>query len=380
MKFRIRFAEQITGLFILAAIGALALILILMGPNQRWFKKDYYFYTFFNSANGLKRGQPIRMKGLQIGIVDNFGMIEDSYIIRMDFHIYSEEVHRIKSSSLIELITNPLNIGGGLVMYTDESMYLQIRATVENQDKGTKKDPIYIPSKDTKEGRELFMAGLVDFDYGDNVINDTIAKVQNTLSYIENVASEINNEVKKVDSILTNIDSFSRDIRDADGLVPRLLRDKDGFYENLTATAANIREASNNLSTELKRILQNVARSTANLNKFIANIGDVEGIIPKMLGKTGSVGSLFNDNNQIYNDIVATVKSLERAMKELGEFAAFINSTSPQITEILKEGQDALDEGKDVLEGLSNNPLIRGGITEEREQSSTFQSFRDEDF
>ncbi len=61
MKFRIRFAHQIVGIFVLLAILGIAAILILLGINQRWFAKDYYFWSTFRSAGGLSVGMPIRL-------------------------------------------------------------------------------------------------------------------------------------------------------------------------------------------------------------------------------------------------------------------------------------------------------------------------------
>ena len=36
--------------------------------------------------------------------------------------------------------------------------------------------------------------------------------------------------------------------------------------------------------------------------------------------------------------------------------------------------------GQDVLEAIKNNPLLAGGVSKEREQPTTYQSYRDEDF
>ena len=58
----------------------------------------------------------------------------------------------------------------------------------------------------------------------------------------------------------------------------------------------------------------------------------------------------------------------------------YINSTQPQISTILEKGRDTLDQGKDVLEAVKNNPLLRGGVPPQREQTSTLKSYRDEDF
>ncbi len=47
MKFKIRFADQIVGLFLLVGVLGVAAILILIGINQRWFAKNYYFTSRF---------------------------------------------------------------------------------------------------------------------------------------------------------------------------------------------------------------------------------------------------------------------------------------------------------------------------------------------
>ena len=59
MKFRIRFADQLVGAFLLAAVLAVAVILVFVGINQRWFAKNYQFRSRFDSAGGLSVGMPI---------------------------------------------------------------------------------------------------------------------------------------------------------------------------------------------------------------------------------------------------------------------------------------------------------------------------------
>ena len=57
MKFRIRFADQVVGAFLLLAVLGIAAILVLVGINQRWFAKDYVFRSRFDSA-GTWRSLP----------------------------------------------------------------------------------------------------------------------------------------------------------------------------------------------------------------------------------------------------------------------------------------------------------------------------------
>ena len=61
MKFKIRFADQIVGTFVLAAILAVAAVLVLIGVNQRWFARNYYFTTEFSSGSGLFVDMPISL-------------------------------------------------------------------------------------------------------------------------------------------------------------------------------------------------------------------------------------------------------------------------------------------------------------------------------
>jgi len=70
MKFKIRYADQIVGFFVILSLLAFGTVLILLGVNQRWFAKDYYFRSVFSSSANIAPGTPILMKGFQVGKID----------------------------------------------------------------------------------------------------------------------------------------------------------------------------------------------------------------------------------------------------------------------------------------------------------------------
>ena len=76
MKFKIRFADQIVGFFLLLVLVGVAAVLILVGINQRWFAKNYYFQSLFPSGDGLAVGMPISLKGFQIGKISDIRLNE----------------------------------------------------------------------------------------------------------------------------------------------------------------------------------------------------------------------------------------------------------------------------------------------------------------
>ena len=69
MKLRMRFADQIVGVFVLLALVGIAVMLVFIGINQRWFARNYHFTSSFKTADGISAGMPIMMKGFAIGKV-----------------------------------------------------------------------------------------------------------------------------------------------------------------------------------------------------------------------------------------------------------------------------------------------------------------------
>ncbi len=80
MKFKIRFADQVVGVFVLAAIVAVAVVLILIGVNQRWFAKNYYFTSKFSTGAGMFVGMPISFKGFDIGKIARMSLNEQDEV------------------------------------------------------------------------------------------------------------------------------------------------------------------------------------------------------------------------------------------------------------------------------------------------------------
>ena len=97
MKFKIKFADQIVGLFIIVALAFFAVIVVLIGANQRWFAKDYRFVTSFQSAAGAAPGTSILMKGFTIGKIDKLTLNADNGV-DAEFHIYDTSTTRSAST------------------------------------------------------------------------------------------------------------------------------------------------------------------------------------------------------------------------------------------------------------------------------------------
>lgn len=354
MRFRIRFAQQIVGLFIILALVSLAVILILMGVNQRWFAKNYVFQTLFQTADGLSNGMSIKLRGFEIGKVSQIALNSNNRV-DVTIEIYSEYYEKVKPRSVLELASSPIGLGGGLNFLPGRNDLPPIQ------------EFSFIPSTDTIQGTGLIKDGQVDRPGGNEAINGIIAQVEPLLAELRITAQNTN-------AILANVNQAIEG--KGDNQVVALLRQVNstiGDVRNTLGTVDGIMGTVNTVikdtSTQTSTLLDNVNNITGSLAVTASNLKDPTGLVPKLLDPDGRI---FGEVNKILTEV-------ETSVKQLNDLLAFFNKSTPQISGILEDSKAAIKQTTDVLEGVKNNPLLKGGITEQKVQPSTFKSFREED-
>ena len=373
MRFRIRFARQVVGVFVLIAILGMAGILILLGANQRWFARNYYFHSRFNSASGLSVGMPIQLKGFEIGKVDRISLSKTN-LVEIDFYVYDTYYDKVLPNSVLELAASPIGLGGGSLRFHP------------GRGEGPPLEELtFIPSLDLAEGKTLVAAGLVEMPEGQDMIGSLVGQIQPILAEVSATLVSVHALTDAVTAnlagqgdgpvagILNNLAATSNRLN---GLLDRV----DGLTSDLATITSGLRSDLPKLTASVAGITDNVTGITGNLEATTAALRDPTGLVPKLLDPKGSVATLLNDNNQLFNEIQGALKEVNAIIGQLSQFSTFVNSTQPQIAGLLEKGKTALDQGADVLEAVKNNPLLRGGVPEQKEQGTTFQSYRDKDF
>ena len=340
MKFRIRFAHQIVGVFILLGIVAIAAILILMGVNQRWFAKNYYYWTTFNSAEGLSVGMPIKLKGFEIGKLDTITLTRVN-TVDVEFYIYDTYQSKVTPNSVLQLTSSPLGLGGGLLFHPGEGPAEPLP------------ELSFVPSLDLAQGRELVRKGLVQIPQTEDVIAATIAQLSATLIEIDAAIQVISETMGTIDASLKG-----------EGAGPLAVV--------LNETAV--------LVGKINGLADDVQGVVANLEVMTAEFRDPTGLATRLLDPKGSIATLLDDDERLYRQITETIDELTSVITQLGGLVEFVNSAQPQIAGLMERGRTTLDQGQDVLEAVKNNPLLRRGVPERREQPTTFRSYRDEEF
>lgn len=339
MTIMLRYRDQVVGVFVLAGIVLLISALLFVGVNKRWFKRDPVYRTTFLTAEGLKPGMGLQLRGFTIGHVKNLSLERDDHEgdrVAVTLSVHQEYADRIVDGSVVELAVQPLGFGASLVLYP-----------------GRDGDPLpagaMIPSSDTPEGLALLARGDVDRPQR----RDAVASL---LGLLPSLVAEAEQLVTTMQTMLARLDT--RLMGTADVPSGGLLQTVD----TTTREFGDLAAAVNGRTAELGRILTDLEAVTARL-------ADPEGLIPTLLGDEGSAAMLFHDQAALYD-------RLTTAMDELVALTEFLNRSAPEIGLLMQETIRTLGESEKVLQGLKNNPLLRGGIPPESEAPGTFEGRR----
>ncbi len=391
MKFRIRFAKQVVGVFVLLAFAFLAFVLASMAVDQGWFRRDYYFRSQFNSADGLSVGMSVRFRGFQIGRVTELNLNGENDV-DVVFFVEEDYVDKVREYSVVQNTSNPLGLGGGLEFHMGRSDRRLIDLAAADE------MPL-VPAWESKPARLYVEDDLV-------ILPENNDPVGNAINQLDPVLASINRTLFSLDSVLVSVDQTLAGV--GTGPVQNILVEAEGLMANTSAlvgsartmveqtgnivadtgavvasvgrTAANLETTIAYMDAELRTIMAQIGGIATNVESLTTEFSDPTGLVPRLLESDGSISRLFNDNNELYGQMEQILSSLNESVGQIREFASFLGRTTPQITSLLEQGRQAVDTGQDVLEGVRNNPLIRGGIQEEPPEPTTTRSYRDQDF
>jgi phospholipid/cholesterol/gamma-HCH transport system substrate-binding protein len=339
MKFRIRYADKVVGLFVVLAMLALAAGIILLGANQRWFSRDFRFITRLNSAAGAAPGTPIFLKGFQIGKIKSLHLT-DSNNVDADFIIFDSYYPKVRENSVLELVTSPIGLGTQILFDPGKSDVVL-------------KEGSFIPLADSPEGRDLIDQELVDIPPKDDTITRLLADVSPLLENLNKTVVTVNRTLTEVNRAIAGQSS---------------------------TPLANIVGQASQAMTKVDNIAGSIGAIADNLRATTAAIRDPTGLIPKLLDAKGSLKTILDDKGALYASITSSLGALQATLKNVEDMTASLNAQMPSIAVTLDEGRTAIKQAQDVLEGLKNNPLLRGGIPKRTEQESTYQSMREGQF
>jgi phospholipid/cholesterol/gamma-HCH transport system substrate-binding protein len=317
MKFKIRFADQIVGIFIILSLVALAFVIVVLGKSQRWFAKDVSFTTVFPSAVGLGKNMAVQYKGFAIGSVKTFHLTENDDV-EVIFSIHEEYRDRVKRGSIVELQVSPVGLGNQFLFYAGKGDML---------DEGA-----FIPPMGSAQARELMRQGLVEDIQRDDSISVLMGRVNSLLGHLDEALGE------------------GTDATEIGGIIGSLHKTLEGV-ETLPGS----------LDNTINEIRRGLAPILANLTALTNELNDPDGLIYTVL----------DTDKDVYTNLVTILSSVSSLLDSLDRTIAFIPGQLPQIAGLLMDLRITMQSAEDVLVALTNNPLLKGGVPDRMESQNS---------
>jgi phospholipid/cholesterol/gamma-HCH transport system substrate-binding protein len=316
MKFSIRFADQIVGTLVLLALAILVFVIFMLGKNQRWFVKDCQYKAYFASASGISPNMAVQYKGFTIGHVKKLSLADDDRV-EVVFSIYEEYTYRVTEGSLVERMESPIGLGSSFNFYPGK--------TKEELPEGS-----VIPTVNSPEAKKYIAEGLADIPKS----NDSIG----------NIVNQVNSILETVNAALAG--------SSGDPAIGQIISNVEGITAGLQTLAED-------LSGQIKPILTNLEEVTDILSD-----------------PSGAVMGILDGKGPLYE----AINSLAGIIENLNKTSQFIPTQLPQIATAINELNILLKQVEDVLTSVANNPLLKGGIPENKETGPSGASPRNQKF
>jgi phospholipid/cholesterol/gamma-HCH transport system substrate-binding protein len=281
--------EVRVGLFVLVGIVAFLTILFTM-TDVGTFRGRYYATTVVESAGGMRRGDPVQMRGVNIGRVIDFDIVPGGVGVRME--IYDE--YDIPADSRAQMKSS--GIMGGM--------------TVD-----------IIPGRSTEriaDGAEI---------PGHSGTSDIMAQAAGIGSRADTALMRVNMLLSQdnIEGIGSTVGSANASAEELQSLLDELNGIATQQRGQLAAISASLRRSAAGVESatagpELQRSIQQVDALTAQLARTTTSLNQtsvaLQSVITRLERGEGTLGKLTTDE-QLYNNLNATVNNLNALITDI---------------------------------------------------------------
>lgn len=325
--------ETRLGIFFALALVVAAIVLQLIGAADI-FKKGYPINAVFNNVQELKRGDLIKMAGVEIGRVTDIRLenakasvsmkINDGVVIKTD----SRAV--IKFTGLMG--ANFISIDGGTA---EASTVLP----------GTTMDSAEQPSLST------LMAKLEGVASGVEGLTKSFSP-DNFSTMFGPITDFIKQNSGQLSTIVSNISTASSDIAEGRGTVGALIKTRE-FYNAALGAVTNFQAASGQIS--------------GLIDQANAMVGDAKAIVAQVKSGQGTLGKLTMEDT-LYKETTEAMTNLREIMQKInsgqGTVGMLVNDESffknakLTLQKVEKATEGLEDQGPLSVIGIAINPLF----------------------
>ncbi len=264
------------GVFITIGLAIFVIVIFIIGKQQNLFNPVFKLTTEFYNVSGLKVGNSIRFSGIDVGVVDNIKIINDS-TVQVDLLVRKNVQQFIKADSYASIGSEGI-IGDRIITITQGS-----------------NDAVM-----AEDGQQILSEEPVETDA---------------------IIKSLKSSAESAEVITLQLAEIMIDINNGEGMLGRLIRDSV-IAENVSLTIENFKKSSEGLDQTIEVTKENVFAFMEGLQATVAKTevaSDQLGeIMMKINNGEGALGMLLNDT-VIVNSIDETIFNLKESSIGLNE-------------------------------------------------------------
>ncbi len=302
------------GLFSLAALGFLILLLYTVGKNRHLFGATFTLKCHFKNVQGLRTGNNVRYGGIDVGTVKKLAFLNDT-LIEVSLQLNNELNGIIRKNAIVNIGTDGL-VGNKIIYITAKP---GISDLASDNDILTARTP-------------------VDTD-------DMLRVLQSTNHNVKAITETIKSSAQKLDQS----DAFWQ-----------LLQSKT-FMQDLEQTAHHVHQAGNQLN-----------QSTAGLRQVIHQIQHGDGLASRLLNDTGIYPLLHHSIQQLEAGSTSFQQTLDHTalltkllLQDYSDTTGVLHLllhdslTTQQLKQTISHLHSGSENVNQILDGLKHSFLLR---------------------
>jgi phospholipid/cholesterol/gamma-HCH transport system substrate-binding protein len=360
------------GAFVLAGLLVTGIVIFLIGDERKLFEPKESYQAVFRDAQGLKRGSPVRMGGVDVGTVNSVDYSEDPKDPKLyvQFSVVEDEARRIRrdSSAIIDskgllgdkmiVITigspsaPPIPPGG--TIKTEETKDIsemmtriatlsdkaeKVMVNLERSTAGLADEEF---QRDLRSSMKSLAGILKSIDEGDGyaarVIRDPAEadRLSRLMGNLERTTGELNRTAREVNQILGRVNhgpGFAHDVVYGEG-PGKALAQFGSAADEFGHTLRGIREG-NGIA---KSFIYGDDQSQEVMSNLNVMSRDVRQIIADMRAGRGTLGALLVDPS-VYEDLKMLLGNVDRnkTLRALVRYSIKRDEKAPSVED--RDGQ-----------------------------------------
>ena len=339
---QLKWSQLKVGITVIAASLTLALLLFLMSGTAGLFTPRITLKSYFDNAEGLRKGAPVRLSGVDIGNVTEISITKEKPLtpVMVTMKVSTKFAFDLRRDSMASLDTAGvlgetfLDIDSaqavGAQVQDGDTLPTQVhpdfnqvvrasQSTLQNMDALLKRADRILAFAESGKGS---LGKLIYDPTLYNRLSVTVADLQKIVEEVGNGQGSLgalinrNDAYDKFLSTLDKMDKVIDDMQQGKGTAGKILKDPS-LYNNANDTIANLKRVTDDINAG-KGTLGKLTKDEELAKKLDTTITKLSQLTSDLEAGQGSAGKFLKDetfyNNA--NDMLAETRNLLKAIRE----------------------------------------------------------------